>query len=234
MSGLKATRDAPDPATFGAMDWVKVLGIAVLLFASFTAGIWLAIVRPGPLLPWEVAPIAAQATSSAQTTSAAPQPTPRVPYTGDALAFGDYVLVSARPCLKKLGYEIDATTDRRVTSALSDLRARGTDIPGGVLVHLGANGGATPQDLDAIMDVLGTDRTVVWTTIQIPDAPERYTFEQDTNAAIAGLAETYPNGRVFSWNAMSPTNPDWINADGSMTKLGCKAFADFADRVMRS
>ncbi len=216
------------------MDWVKVLGIAVLLIASFTAGVWLAIVRPAPLLPWEAAPAAIAEAPSASPTSATPTPTTRTPYTGEVLAFGDYVLVSAKPCLKKLGYDIDATTDRRVTSAVNDLRARGADIPGGVLVHLGANGGATPQDLDAIMDVLGTERAVVWTTIQIPDDPERYTFEQDTNAAIAGLAETYPNVRVFSWNAMSPTNPDWLNADGSMTKLGCKAFADFADRVMRS
>lgn len=215
------------------MDWVKALGIAVLLLASFTAGIWLAIVRPAPLLPWESVPTAAQETSSAPPTSAAPIPTTRTPYAGEVLAFGDYVLISARPCLKKLGYDIDATTDRRVTSAANDLRARGDDIPGGVLVHLGANGGATAQDLDAIMQIVGTDRTVVWTTIQIPDDPERYTFEQDTNAAIAGLAETYPNVKVFSWNAMSPTNPDWLNADGSMTKLGCKAFADFADRVMR-
>ena len=216
------------------MDWVKVLGIAVLLFASFTAGIWLAIVRPGPLLPWEQAPVAATASSSPAPVASSATPPARMPYTGDVLAFGDYVLVSARPCLKKLGYDIDATTDRRVTAAANELRARGGDIPGGVLVHLGANGGATPQDLDAIMDVLGTDRTVVWATIQIPDDPERYTFEKDTNAAIAGLAESYPNVRVFSWNAMSPTNPDWLNADGSMTKSGCKAFADFADRVMRS
>lgn len=149
------------------------------------------------------------------------------------LAFGDYVLISAKRCLKKLDYEIDATTDRRVTDALVDLRARGDAIPGGVLLHLGANGGATAEDLDAVMQLLGSERAVVWTTIQIPDDPERYTFEQDTNAAIAGLAESYPNVRVFSWNALSPTNPDWLNADGSMTKVGCQAFADFADRVMR-
>ncbi len=215
------------------MDWVKSLGIAVLLLASFTAGIWLAIVRPGPLLPWESVPAAAEASSATASASAEPSASMRTPYAGDVLAFGDYVLVSAKPCLRKLGYTIDATTDRRVTSATNDLRARGDDIPGGVLVHLGANGGATPADLDAIMGILGPDRTVVWTTIQIPDDPERYTFEKDTNAAIAGLAEAYPNVRVFSWNAMSPTNPDWLNADGSMTKAGCKAFADFADRVMR-
>ena len=215
------------------MDWVKGLGIAVLLFASFTAGMWLAIARPGPLLPWESAPVAAEPTTSASAESPEPTPTARVPYAGEVLAFGDYVLISAKRCLKKLDYEIDATTDRRVTDAVVDLRARGDDIPGGVLIHLGANGGASAADLDAIMQILGPDRTVVWTTIQIPDDPERYTFEQDTNAAIAGLAESYPNVRVFSWNAMSPTNPDWLNADGSMTKLGCQAFADFADRVMR-
>ena len=215
------------------MDWVKALGIAVLLFASFTAGIWLAIIRPGPLLPWEPsAPVAASATPT-PSASPEPLPTPRTPYTGPVLAFGDYVLVSVKPCLRKLGYEVDAVTDRRITSAVGDLRSLADDVPGGVLLHLGANGGATPQDLAAIMEVLGTERTVVWTTIQIPDDPERYTFEQDTNAAIAGLAESYPNVRVFSWNSMSPTNPDWLNADGSMTKSGCKAFAGFADRVMR-
>ncbi|MGA0010231.1 MAG: hypothetical protein ACO3ID_05640 [Candidatus Nanopelagicales bacterium] len=215
------------------MNWVRTLGIAVLLMASFTAGIWLAIARPGPLLPWDSTPVAADVTSAPSSTSAEPTPTIRTPYAGEVLAFGDYVLISVKRCLKKLDYEVDATTERRVTDAATDLRAREADIPGGVLIHLGANGGATAQDLDAIMQILGPDRTVVWTTIQIPDDPERYTFEQDTNAAIAGLAENYPNVRVFSWNAMSPTNPDWLNADGSMTKLGCQAFADFADRVMR-
>lgn len=215
------------------MDWVKVLGIAVLLMASFTAGIWLAIARPGPLLPWEGTPVAAASSAAPAASTAQPSPSIRTPYTGDVLAFGDYVLISAKRCLKKLDYEIDATTDRRVTDALVDLRARGDAIPGGVLLHLGANGGATAEDLDAVMQVLGSERAVVWTTIQIPDDPERYTFEQDTNAAIAGLAESYPNVRVFSWNALSPTNPDWLNADGSMTKVGCQAFADFADRVMR-
>jgi len=215
------------------MDWVKALGIAVLLMASFTAGIWLAIARPGPLLPWEGTTVAAESSPAPAPSSATPTPSVRTPYTGEVLAFGDYVLISAKRCLKKLDYEIDATTERRVTDAAVDLRARGDDIPDGVLIHLGANGGASAADLDAIMQILGPDRTVVWTTIQIPDDPERYTFEQDTNAAIAGLAENYPNVRVFSWNAMSPTNPDWLNADGSMTKLGCQAFADFADRVMR-
>jgi len=214
------------------MDWVKSLGIAVVLLASFTAGIWLAILRPGPLLPWEAAPVSAAPTSESISPTPEPTPTVRTPYAGPVLAFGDYVLVSAKPCLRALDYRVDAVADRRVTSAVTDLQAR-ANIPDGVLVHVGANGGATPQDLDAIMQILGPDRTVVWATIQIPDDPDLYTFENDTNAAIAGLAELYPNVRIFNWNAMSPTNPDWLNADGSMTTLGCQAFADLADRVMR-
>lgn len=204
----------------------------MLLFASFTAGVWLAIWRPAPLLPWEASAPAVVVASASPTITAQESLTPRIPYTGPVAAFGDYVLVSVQPCLKKLGYDVDAVSDRRITAAATDLR-RIADLPDGILLHLGANGGASPQDLQAVMEILGPERTVVWTTIQIPDDPERYTFEQDTNAAIAGLAESYPNVRVFSWNAMSMTNPDWLNADGSMTKAGCKAFASLADRVMR-
>ena len=216
------------------MGWVKTLGLVVLMLAAFTAGIWTAILVPtGPL---SIAPTAAPSSLAPNPTSTSPRPIPSAPtaFTGQALAFGDYVLVSVEPCLRKLGFDVDAASDRRVDAAAFDLRAIDDSIPGGVLIHLGANGGASAPELDGIMKILGPDRVVVWTTIQLPDDPERYTFEQDTNAAIAGLAETYPNVRIFSWNALSMTNPDWLNADGSMTKAGCKAFAAYADKIMRA
>ena len=215
------------------MDWVKALGLTVLMLASFTAGIWIAILFPGGPLSAPESPVAAPASTPPASTPA-PPPAPRPPYTGPVLAFGDYVLVSVKPCLAKLDYDVDAVSDRRIDAAAYDLRAIDDSIPGGVLIHLGANGGATASELDGIMKVLGPDRTVVWTTIQLPDDPERYTFEKETNAAIAGLAEEYPNVRIFSWNALSMTNPDWLNADGSMTKAGCKAFAAYADKIMRA
>jgi len=216
------------------MGWVKTLGLVVLMLAAFTAGIWTAILVPtGPL---SVAPTAAPSSTLPETTASSARPIPSAPtaFTGQALAFGDYVLVSVEPCLRKLGFDVDAVSDRRVDAAAFDLRAIDDSIPGGVLIHLGANGGASASELDGIMKILGPDRVVVWTTIQLPDDPERYTFEQDTNAAIAGLAEAYPNVRIFSWNALSLTNPEWLNADGSMTKAGCKAFAAYAEQVMRA
>lgn len=216
------------------MDWVKTLGLGVLMLAAFTAGVWLAILTPGGPLSVGAPASTPSPTAASGSTSASALPAPRQPYTGPVLAYGDYVLVSVEPCLKKLGYTVDAVSDRRIDSAAYDLRALDDSIPGGVLISLGANGGATPGDLDGIMKVLGPDRDVVWATIQLPDDPERYTFEKDTNAAIAGLAENYPNVRILSWNSLSMTNPDWLNADGSMTKLGCKAFASYADQIMRA
>ncbi|MFM9049792.1 MAG: hypothetical protein ACKOMX_07075 [Actinomycetota bacterium] len=216
------------------MDWVRTLGLVVLMLVAFTAGIWTAILVPGG--PLSADPQVEPATTPVVASTSSPGALPSAPsaYTGDVLAFGDYVLVSVKPCLRKLGFEVDAVSDRRVDAAAFDLRAIDDSIPGGVLIHLGANGGATAAELDGLMKILGPDRVVVWTTIQLPDDPERYTFEQDTNAAIAGLAETYPNVRIFSWNALSMTNPEWLNADGSMTKDGCKAFASYAEQVMRA
>lgn len=213
------------------MDWVRALGLTVLMLVAFTAGIWVAILIPGNATSTPPDDSAASATAAAPP---APIPSAPPPYDGPVLAFGDYVLVSVKRCLTKLDYEVDAVADRRVDVAAFDLRAIDDSIPGGVLIHLGANGGATSSELDGIMKILGPDRTVVWTTIQLPDDPDRYTFETDTNAAIAGLAEQYPNVRIFSWNALSMTNPDWLNADGSMTKAGCKAFAAYADKIMRA
>ena len=215
------------------MTWVKGLGITVAMLAAFAAGVWTAVLVPDGPWPFasESAPVAAPSPTSAFTPE--PLPTARPPYTGPVLAYGDYVLVSVKRCLKKIDFAVDAKSERRIGDAVTDLAAMDDSIPGGVFLHVGANGGASAAELDGIMKTLGPDRLVVWTTIQIPDDPERYTFEQSTNAAIVGLAETYPNVRIFSWNSLSMTNPDWLNADGSMTKEGCKAFADFADRIMR-
>lgn len=215
------------------MTWVKSLGIVVAMLAAFTMGIWTAVLVPdGPWL-FSDEPEAVVVSTPTPTPTPEPIPTSRPPYDGPALAYGDYVLVSVKKCLKKLDFAVDAKSERRISDAIADLATMEDSIPGGVLVHIGANGGASAAELEQLMEVLGPDRLVIVTTIQIPDDPERYTFEQSTNAAIVGLAETHPNVRIFSWNSLSMTNPDWLNADGSMTKEGCKAFADFAERIMR-
>lgn len=221
------------------MSLTKFVAIVVLLVVAFTAGIWFAILGPRDLFSSAGSATtpgdsASSDSSSASTAPTGPPPSPPPPYTGPLYAFGDYVAVSAQPCLETLGFTVDAKTDRQVSDGAFDLQSTLDQIPGGILIQLGANGGASDADLDQIMRILGPDRTVVWATIQLPDDPSRYTYEDSTNAAIGQLAQRYPNVRILSWNGLSLTNPTWLNKDGSMTKEGCKAYASYAEQVLRA
>lgn len=213
---------------------VRVLTTVVLLSAAFTTGLWSGIL-------YTDARSVAETTGEASPPPLPPSPTntpsstatPIGPYSGEVVAFGDYLFLSVAPCLEAKTFTVDAVADRRAQQAIGELALLSDDLPGAVLLHLGANGGATEAELDQIMAVLGPERLVVWSTIQLPDDETRYTFEDSTNAAIIAMAQKYPNVRILSWNSLSMTNPDWLNRDGSMTEAGCAAYADFAEGVIR-
>ena len=115
------------------------------------------------------------------------------------------------------------------------LDAKSDRLPPRMIVHLGANGGATSEELNSIMAILGPDRIVLWSTIQLPDDPTRYTYERATNEAIAALADRYPNVRIFDWEAMSRLHPDWIYAEGiHMTPEGCRGYANLVEPQIRA
>ena len=213
---------------------VRILITVIALAVGFTGGLWAGIAYTDSRDA--AAPVPSPTpTQTVTTQSASPTPTRTTPtpYTGDVFAFGDFFFLSTAPCLEAKGFEVDAVSGRRVTDAAAELTRLRPELPGAVLLHLGANGGAAPADLDRIMEILGPDRIVVWSTIQLPD-DDRYTFEADTNTAIAALPQKYPNARIVSWNALSLTNPTWVNADGSLTTAGCEAFAGFAETVVRA
>jgi len=213
---------------------VRILVTVIALAVGFTGGLWSGILYTDSQQSAAPAPAPSPTITP---TSAIPSPTPTrttpTPYDGEVFAFGDFFFLSTAPCLEAKGFEVDAVSGRRVTDAAAELTRLRPDLPGAVLLHLGANGGAAPADLDRIMEILGPDRIVVWSTIQLPD-DDRYTFEAETNAAISALPRKYPNARIVSWNALSLTNPTWVNADGSLTAAGCEAFANFAETVVRA
>lgn len=212
---------------------VRVLATVVALAVGFTGGLWAGVAYTDSRDAALPAPSPAQTVDDTVTTAPTTSRPAPAPYTGDVLAFGDFFFLSTGPCLEAKGFEVDAQAGRRVTDAASELSRLGDEVPGAVLLHLGANGGVAPADLDRIMTILGPERIVVWSTIQLPD-DDRYTFEDATNAAISALPQRYPNARIVSWNALSLTNPTWVNADGSLTAAGCEAFADFAETVVRA
>lgn len=157
------------------------------------------------------------------------------PYDGKVFALGDSVLAGALPCLKKLGYSVDMRQSRQVDAGIQLLRKKVNKLPARLVIHLGTNGGVTTQELDAMMAILGTDRLVVWSTIQLPDDPDRYTYETRTNEAIAGLAARYDNVRILDWNALTQQNAEWIYLERiHMTPEGCAGYARLLDGLVRA
>ena len=190
--------------------------------------------------PAEMSAVAATATpseaagDSEASVTEAPSPVGQS-YDGKAFGVGDSVLAGAATCLAKRGVKVDAHESRQIDAGLDVLRKKAKDLPPRVLVHLGTNGGATASDLDSIMTALGPNRLVVWSTIQLPDDPSRYTYETSTNDAIAALLERYDNVRIFDWNAITAQQPEWIYAEGiHMTPEGCQGYADLVDGLLRA
>lgn len=157
------------------------------------------------------------------------------PYDGKVFAIGDSVLAGAAPCLAARGVKVNAEQSRQVSAAIDILAAKADSLPPRVIVHLGTNGGATPEELDAIMALLGPDRLVLWSTIQLPDDPSRYTYERSTNDAIAALADRYANVLVFDWESVSRQQPEWLYVEGiHMTPEGCEGYAGLVDPQVRA
>lgn len=168
------------------------------------------------------------------TPTPTPSPTP-TPYDGEVLAYGDSILILAESCLLEREFTVDSEESRFVTAGPEELAVYGDALPDRILIHLGTNGGAYPEDYDAIMEILGDDRIVTFATIQLPDDYDRYTFENRTNDAIRELSDRYPNVRVFDWHAASDDKPDWLYADGFHPNLdGCDAYASLAEEVVRA
>jgi hypothetical protein len=189
---------------------------------------------PEAVAPTSDADVSGFALEPATGQPAADGPT-YAPYDGEIFGIGDSVLAGAAPCLTARGIDVDVQQSRRISQAVGLLEARADQLPERIIVHLGTNGGVTSVELDAIMEILGPDRLVLWSTIQLPDDPSRYTYERRTNDAIADLVNRYDNVLIFDWEAKSHQHPTWLYAEGiHMTPEGCKGYASLVEPQIRS
>lgn len=187
------------------------------------------------LMPLVALVLAAPPLSPARAENPQPAPTRTAgpSYRGPILAIGDSVMLGAQGCLEKLGYEVDAQGNRRMSAGIEVLRSR--QAPARVVVHLGTNGGLQSADLDRLMQALGEDRTVFLVTIQLPDNTSRYTFEARTNAALAHMPHRHAHVYVIDWNALSDRVEGLVGGDHiHLTAKGCTAYAALVDRLARS
>ena len=206
-----------------------VAGLGFGLFAQADAG------EAGEPTPRPSATSGPTSDGPAPADDTAVPTAPPSPFAGELLAYGDSILILAESCLAERGFAVDSEESRPVGSGPEELLAYGDALPERILIHLGTNGGAAPEDYDAIMDVLGPDRVVVFATIQLPNDYDRYTFEDRTNEAITALPQRYPNVRIFDWHTVSDLNGDWLYDDGfHPNPEGCDAYASLAEEVIRA
>ena len=90
-----------------------------------------------------------------------------------------------------------------------------------VIICLGTNGYAVPEELDQIVDMCGADRTVWFTNIRVPD--ERCA---PNNAAIQECVDAHENVRLIDWYSASAGHDEWLSEDGiHLTWEGRDAYA---------
>ena len=143
-------------------------------------------------------------------------------------AFGDSVLLGARPALQASGANVSVDAVEgiqayQVLDAVNQARSGGQLGPV-VLIHTGNNGVIDPGQLRTTLDRL-RDRRVVLFNDRVPRD-----WESPNNHTIGRVGGRYANVRLVDWHALSGSHGgDWLYGDGiHLTPDGATAYAQLA------
>jgi hypothetical protein len=127
--------------------------------------------------------------------------------------------------------EIDTEVGRQVADVVPILQkyrdaGRLGDI---VLVHLGNNGAFRPKQIDQIMDILGSERRVIFVNNKVPRSWENY-----NNRVLSEGMQQYPNAVLIDWHSVSIAQPELFWADGyHMRPEGARIYVDLMAAQIR-
>jgi hypothetical protein len=166
----------------------------------------LPVVHRHPVTTTTTVPVTAPV--GAPTTTTAPPPAGQ-----GVTAIGDSIMVDAAPYLQSSlpGIAIDAQVGAQlvqVQAAVSQLKAQGA-IGNRLILELGTNGPFTTQQLTDLLNSLGPMTRIVLVNTHVPRP-----WQQEVNATIAAVAQTYPNTVVVDWNTISAAYPQYFYPDG--------------------
>jgi len=152
------------------------------------------------------------------------------PRRSGGLLVGDSVSLGAKPCLTPKGYRVDSEVGRQFSVGWQRLRDHAADgLPQSVVVHLGTNGPFSASQFQEVMNLLGSQRRVVWVTIHLPNKSQ-YSFRDSLNAMIRDQAAAFPNVRLADLARQGAQNPQWFYDDGiHITSAGCAGFTALVD-----
>lgn len=134
---------------------------------------------------------------------------------GDSLAVGTGLFLPA--ALPGWSLATSAVVSRHADDGPRGLRAYGSRLPRVLVISLGTNDdpGAASRFARSVRNVLrvaGPNRCVIWSTILRP-AYAGVSYD-GYNRALRRIARGRATLRVFDWQALARSNPQWFGADG--------------------
>lgn len=199
---------------------MKLLIVAVALLATACVG---------PASSSSLAPQDETTSSPVATPSDTVKPKR---YKGGVFALGDSVMLGAKYCLSNRGMKVDAKVSRQFVDGISIIKARRSQLPDRIVMHLGTNGPFSTDSFKAMMKAIGKDTQVYWMTIALP---KKYTFTNAQNSMIRKMVSRYDNAHLIDWAEIAARNPEWFYADGTHLKPdGCKGYAKAVEKTVRA
>ena len=129
-------------------------------------------------------------------------------------AIGDSVMLGAAHELAREvpGIDLDAAVGRQVSQAIRLLEERKANGQLGdiVLLHLGNNGAFSAKQFDRIMEVVGTERRVVFLTLKV-NRP----WETSNNEVLRDGAERHGQAFLVDWRGALERHPQVLWSDGT-------------------
>jgi len=156
-----------------------------------------------------------------------PTPTTQTPPDGDRItAIGDSVMLGSAPeLLAELpGVDVDAVVSRQIwdlptvlTDAVQARTLRDT-----VVIGLGTNGSASPEEILASLSAIGPDRVVILVNT-FEDRP----WQNEINTNLAAVAQQRPHTCVADWHDAIGARQDLLGSDGvHPVPEGAQLYAD--------
>ena len=146
---------------------------------------------------------------------------------------GDSVMLGAAMTMLDSmdGIDIDAAVSRQSQDGINLLQSRrdAGQLGPTVIVHIGNNGVFTGKHFDDIMQVLGSERRVIFLTLKVPRS-----WEGPNNAAIIEGAKRYKNVTLIDWRALTANRPDLFWGDGMhLRPEGAQYYTDLIIAAIR-
>ena len=144
----------------------------------------------------------------------------------DILMIGDSVSVRAIPNFQEtFPYgAIDAAVNRQLYVGQDIYQSYADqDIVGDIVVFaLGTNGVATDEQLDTLIDAVGSDKRI-W----LINTRSTTSWMGETNDALARAADRHENVSLIDWYNLSSTHGEWFDGDGThLSADGAQAYVD--------